>query len=197
MTESELRAANNDLMDPHWRPSDIRADAPPKTHAEPRPETKPCYECLCRQQFEHPEERTAHSAVCDHFQLALQFSLLTKQYAEVNEGFRRLRMEIDTRWEPALKKAQHNANVFQQELMDKHEELVERLTAARERHNGDLKDAHLREDKLKAEIRLHMQESELLWRSIELRSEDLEPIGKEAADLEDRAANIRAQWGGK
>jgi len=52
---------------------------------------------------------------------------LQSKFEEVCERARKQSMEIDTRWAPSLKKAKHEAAVFQQELMDKHEEMVLRI----------------------------------------------------------------------
>jgi hypothetical protein len=39
-----------------------------------------------------------------------------------------LQKEIEQKWQPWLKKAKHEAAVFQQELMDKHEQFVEAVS---------------------------------------------------------------------
>lgn len=98
-TWAERKAANNDGMDPDWRPT---FDPPTPTPPPPVFIEKEHYDALKKELHESDKKR-----------YALQF-------------------EIDTRWKPALKKANAERDQFQHEMMERHEKVVAALSKAKE-----------------------------------------------------------------
>lgn len=134
ITNSMRRGWNNDGMDPDWRPSfDSKPILPPKP-IRSRWALNPIPSEIGNDRFhiaialgEHEEATGPLIEVIKEGEYQLLHHVLKQEC----DKSRKLQFEIDTRWAPALKKAQNERDVFQQELMDKHEEMVRRVADAK------------------------------------------------------------------
>lgn len=132
-TWAQRKAWNNDGMDPDWRPDDPPqwSTAPVKL---PPTEPKPKYECICKETFDSPDDRMVHAVDCEHWKLKCNYDLQARQLKESLQATRDLRLEIDTRWMPALMKAQKERDQFQHDMMNRHEKLAILVSKNKELH---------------------------------------------------------------
>lgn len=119
------KSANNDGMDPDWRPPigqfEIEQSAKPPVMQEP----EPCYACTCGLEFREPEARTMHAIDCGHHLLKVSYESQTLVLRKHIDELAKLYLEIDTRWRPALAKMTKERDGFQYEMMKQREMLVE------------------------------------------------------------------------